>query len=103
MEVFVERDQIPPVRIALEELLLPEDRPQPLLVTQEGARESPRQLHRDLIQGQELAGARRTLNLEIVAVVMVELLERLDNQVVDGKPDRAPPVRVAAKQAAVRL
>ena len=40
---------------------------------------------------------------EVVAVVVVELLERLDQQVVDREPDRAAPVRVAAEQSRPRL
>ena len=44
MEVLVERDQVPPAWIALEQLLLPEDRPPPLPVAEEDAREPPRQL-----------------------------------------------------------
>ena len=57
----------------------------------------------DLVQRQILARAGRALDREVVAVVVVELLERLDDQVVDREPDRAAPVRVAAEQAAVRL
>ena len=45
------------------------------------------------------AGAGRALDPEVVAVVVVELLQRLDQQVVDREPDRPAPVRVAAEQA----
>ncbi len=34
---------------------------------------------------------------------MVKLLECLDNEKIDGKPDRTAPVRIAAKQAGRRL
>src|SRR5882762_4841325 len=43
------------------------------------------------------------LHLEAVAQVVVELLERLDHEVVHRKPDRAAPVRVAAEEAAFRF
>src|SRR5690349_1998347 len=66
VEVLVERDQVTPVRIGLELLLLSEDRPPPDAVAQEDAREAPRQLHRDAIQGQELSGAGRAFDQEVV-------------------------------------
>ena len=47
------------------------------------------------------ARAGRALDLEVVAVVVVELLQRLDQQVVDREPDRAAPVGVAAEQPGV--
>ena len=34
---------------------------------------------------------------------MMELLERLDQQIIDGQPDRPAPVRVAAKHVALRF
>ena len=34
---------------------------------------------------------------------MVQLLQRFDQEVIDGKPDRPPPVGVAAEQAAFRF
>ena len=40
---------------------------------------------------------------ERVAVEVVVALQRLDQQVVDGEPDRPAPVRVAAEQAGVGL
>src|SRR5262245_32207223 len=47
---------------------------------------------RDLLQGYEISGAGRTFHFEIVAVVMVKLLERFDQEIVDWEPDRAAPV-----------
>ena len=41
VEVLVEGDQIAPVRIVLEQVLVPEDRASALLVPQKDARQSP--------------------------------------------------------------
>src|SRR5713101_5449121 len=46
----------------------------------------------DLVQCQEISRARRTFDFEIVAVVMMKLLERLNQQIIDWKPNRAAPV-----------
>src|SRR5207244_2906063 len=54
-------------------------------------------------QVEQPAGAGRALDLQVVAEEVVELLERLDQQVVDREPDRPPPVRVAAEEARRRL
>src|ERR1051325_4419887 len=51
----------------------------------------------------ELAGAGRTFDFEIVAVVMMKLLERFDEKVVTRKPNWAAPVRVAAKNRGLRF
>ena len=49
------------------------------------------------------SGALRKLHRERVAEEVVELLERLDEEEVHGKPDRSPPVRVAPEEAGPRL
>ena len=50
-----------------------------------------------------LTGTRRALDAEVLAEVVMELLQRLDDEEVDREPDRPAPVRVAAEQAAGRL
>ena len=50
-----------------------------------------------------VARAGRALDLEVVAVVEVELQQRPDDQRVDRHPDRPAPVGVAAEHAGVRL
>ena len=61
------------------------------------------QLVGDLLDRDEAARAGRALDLEVVAVVVMELLQRLDDQEVDREPDRPAPVRVAAEQPDVGL
>src|SRR5207244_13175639 len=86
VEVFVEEDQVAPVRIALEALGPAIHGAAPVLVTEEDAGEAPRNLrgHRPQIEHRARAGRKR--DLERVAVAVVELLARLDQQIVHGTP-----------------
>ena len=70
-------------------------------VLQENARQAARQLGRDLLDGEVLARSGRAFHLEIVAVVMVELLQGFDDEEIDGEPDGPAPVGIAAELAAV--
>src|SRR4029434_6257635 len=95
VEVLVERDQVAPVWIALEGLHVPEYRTPAVRPTQEDARETPRELHRDIPELHAPAGARRALDPRPLAQEPVELLQRLDQQIVHREPDRPAPVRIA--------
>lgn len=44
-----------------------------------------------------VATADRTLDLECLAVILVEALERLDEEEIDGEPDGSTPIRVSAE------
>src|SRR3982751_6786491 len=66
VEVLVEQNQIPPVRIGLELLGSTVDRTPPLAVAQEDAGEPPRQLLRDVIQIHPVARSGGTLDHEVV-------------------------------------
>src|SRR4030095_8509999 len=100
VEVFVEQDEIAPERIALEYLRAAVDGPPAVLIAQEDAREPPRALRGPPPQVERRRRARRERDLERVAVEVVELLQRLDQQVVDREPDGAAPVRVAPEEPA---
>src|SRR6185436_16127772 len=69
----------------------------------EQVRQPRGQFGRNLSEGHEVPGARGTLNLERIAVVVVIALQRFDQQVIDREPDRATPVRASAEQVCVRL
>jgi hypothetical protein len=56
----------------------------------------PEQIH-------QVAGPRRALDFEVVAVIRKIVHQGADDQRVDRHPDRPPPIGVAAKHAAVRL
>ena len=66
-------------------------------VSQPNTDETIRQFVCDAVQSSELTRASGTLHLEIVAVVMVKFLQRLDELIIDGNPHRSAPVRVAAE------
>ena len=76
-------------------------RPAPVGVGQEERRPAGAELVGDLVQVHHAARAGRALDLQLVAVEVVVALERLDQQVVDRKPDRPAPVGVAAEQPGV--
>ena len=97
VEVFVKGDRVAPVGIGLELFDVAEDGALAVGAAEEDAGEAAGDFCRDFPKVHHLARACRALYFEIVAVVVMELLERFDNQVVNRKPDWPAPVRVAAK------
>ncbi len=57
----------------------------------------------DLEEVHQVAGTSGALDFEVVAVIRKIVHQGADDQRVDRHPDRSPPIRVAAKHAAVRL
>src|SRR6478672_10840443 len=57
------------------------------------------QLVRDLFESEVAAGSGRAFHFEIVAVIMVKLLERLNQKVIGREPDWSAPVGVASKHS----
>ena len=95
VEVFMEQHQIAPVRIGLEFFDLTKYRAPAFPVAHEDTAEPARKLGCHLPQRQQDCGASGELDLEIVAKVVVEPLQRLDEQKVRWEPDRTSPVRIA--------
>ncbi len=105
VEVLVEQHQVAPVRVVgVAGVAAVAGRGGPAASRQEQPRQAPRQFARHLPSGSscrpEPVGHS---TLQRVAVEVVIALQRLDEQVVDRKPDRPAPVRVAAEQAGVRF
>src|SRR2546425_3942748 len=98
MEIFMKEDELPPMRIALEDFDTTGHRAPTILPAQEDTREPPGYFRRDLPQVGFPLRMSRALDLEILAIVVVELLQRLDEQIVHRKPDRPAPVGIAAEQ-----
>src|SRR5689334_5014575 len=92
VEVLVKEDQIAPVRIVLIAAVLSVHGTAALFVLKEDAREPSRELSRDIPQREVLSRCGRILNFEIVAEVVMELLQRFDDEVVHREPDRPAPV-----------
>jgi hypothetical protein len=91
------------VRVAVEERHAAVDRTASGRVAHEQPAEPAFELPRDLVERHVMAGSRRAFDGEVVAQVVVELLQRFDDQEVDRKPDRPSPVRVAAEHGRPRL
>src|SRR5262245_42733569 len=93
VEVFVEQDQVAPVRIGLEFLRATVDRTPALLVAQEDRGEAPRDLAGDPEQVHLHARAAWALDGKARSVERVQVEQRPDEEQVDREPDRPAPVR----------
>src|SRR5689334_5568110 len=72
-------------------------------VLQKKPTQSPREFIGHAFYAQELTRTGRAFYFEIVAVIMMKLLQGLDNKVVQRHPDRTSPVRVAAEEPGIRF
>src|SRR5688500_14590489 len=81
VEVLVERDVVAEVRVALQLVVDPIDGTAAVLVAQEDLLQARRQRFRDAIERQHAAAARGTLHAEVVGLIVVEALQRLDDEV----------------------
>jgi len=84
--------------IALKLFVISKHRPPVVLIPQEQLSQAAAQLRGDFVYRDVLPRAGGTFDFEIVAVVVMEFLQRFDYQEIDRKPDRSPPVRIAAEQ-----
>ena len=100
VEILVEQHQIPPVRIGriplVPAMARPPARPRPAGTMPHAAAKAPPPPP----SGSASSRTARTLHLQRVAIEMVVTFQRLDQQVVDRKPDRPAPVRIPAEQHA---
>ncbi len=76
VEVLVEQQVVVPMGVGLEAFVRAEDGAASVLVAQEDVGEPTREVFRDLPEGQVRAGAGGAFDQELVAIVVVELLER---------------------------
>src|SRR5262249_33242112 len=76
VEVLVKQQQIAPVRIGLKPLGGPMHRPRAVTAAQEQPHETAGELGGDIPEVQQAMRAARTLDFEVVAVEVVELLQR---------------------------
>src|SRR5262245_29585259 len=103
MEVLEEQDQVPPVRIGLEFFRTSVHRAAAIFVAEEDAREAAGKLASDIPEAHLLSGAGRKLELKTLASEIVELLQGLDEQIIQRKPDRPAPVGISAEQPGGRF
>jgi len=50
-----------------------------------------------------MAGPGGALHLQAIAIIVVKLLQGFNQQVIDRKPDRTPPVGIAAEETTFRF
>src|SRR6266513_1013279 len=76
VEIFVKQKVIPEMRILLHFFVLTEKRPVSCAVPQEDPAEPAPEFRGHLVNAHEFPGASRALHPEVVAIVVVELLQR---------------------------
>src|SRR5262245_8355663 len=99
VKVLVERDEVTPALVLLEEFVLPVYRSAPITVEKEDADESSSNIVGHLAKGALLPRPGRVLDAEIVAEEVVVAPQPLDDEVVHREPHWSPPIGVAAEQA----
>src|ERR1700704_1552444 len=87
VKVFVEKDKIAPVRIALKKLGAAGYGPAAVRIPEKNVNEPPGNFRRYLPEIGFRAGLRGAFHFEIFAVVVVKFLQGLHEQIVDRKPD----------------
>src|SRR5947199_9819148 len=101
MEVFIEEDEVAPMRVFLELLRPSVDRPPAICIAQENTRQSTLNLLGHFEQGHVAAGTSRALNFELIAVEAVQVHQASNDQRIDWHPHWPPPVGVAAEHPAI--
>ena len=97
MEVLVEENQVLKVRVLVHLHVPSVRRAVPVAVLGEDPDDPGLDLLGDVGEMHVVSAVRGALDLETVSVVLVETLERFDEEEVGREPDRASPVGVAAE------
>src|SRR5258708_4897034 len=99
VKIFVEENQIAPVWIGREPFIRSVTRAPAFFIREENAGESQVKFLSDLLQVHQPPGARGAFHPQMVAVEMMVSFERLDEQVIERKPNWTAPIRVPAEDA----
>src|SRR5258708_27799293 len=99
MKIFVEKNEIAPVRIALKKLGASGYGTAAVRIAKKNVNEPPGNFRGYLPEVAFAAGMRGALYSEIFAVVVVKFLQGFHEQIVHGKPDGPAPVGISAKEA----
>ena len=103
VEIFVEKHVVLEVRIGGKLGMILQRGALSVGAFEEEAREAAGEFVGDFGDGFELAAAGGAFDFEFVAIVVMEFLERLDEEVIHRHPDGAAPVGVAAEEAVARF
>src|SRR5882762_2118201 len=78
VEVLIEEDVVPEVRVGVCALMEAVDRPASVPICKEQPSQTAGDLVGDLVEGCEVPGARRAFDPEVITVVVMELLQGLN-------------------------
>src|SRR5260370_30389700 len=98
VEELVKEEVIAPVGVPLQRFIIAIAGAASSLITQEQTDKAAREVSGNFFQGQVLAGARGAFHFKIVAVVEIKLLQRFDEEIVNGEPDATTPLGIAPKK-----
>src|SRR5262245_2174654 len=101
VEIFVEQDEVSPVRVLLELACAAVNRTSSILIFEENAGQPLLQLLSHLIKRQAMSRSCRKLDRELITIVHIVLKEATDYQGVHWHPDRSAPVGVATEHSVV--
>src|SRR5665213_2583442 len=96
--ILKEQKQVAPIRILLKFPARPVYRRFAAVISQENPREAAFQLNAYLPQIHQTARPGGTLHAKVVSQKVMESLQRFDDQIIDRKPDRPPPVGIASEE-----
>src|SRR5580704_11125878 len=103
VKVFIEKNQVAPMGIALKNLGSSRDRAAAVRITQEDVNEAAGNFCGNLPKVAFLGGMCGALHFEILTVVVVELLKRFHQEIIHREPDGTAPVRIASENAGGRF
>src|SRR5271170_3808705 len=97
VKILVEGNAVLIIRIGLQRRLMTQYGALAVGVLQENARQAARQFRGHLIDVEEPPRSRRAFHGEVLAVVMMKLLQRFDDEEIERKPNRPAPIGIAAE------
>src|SRR5205814_52368 len=97
MKVLIEQDQIAPQRIALKRLCAAVNGPAAVGAMQKDTDQSAGKLRRHFPEGHHDTRAGGKLHFELIAVIVMEFLQRFDQQKIDRKPYGTSPIGVPSE------
>src|SRR5580698_3053802 len=103
IKVLVEQHEVAPVWIGLELFEFTENRTPTVFIAKKYPRQPAGELGRYFPQRQHFPTSGRELNLKIVPQIVMKLLERFNQQIVQWEPHRSSPVGVSAEQPGGRF
>src|SRR5215470_14254456 len=98
VKVFIKENQIAPVRVGLKYFLSASDRAAAVVIAQKNVSQPAGDFCRDLPEIGLGLRMRWAFHFEVLAVVVMKLLQRFDEEIVHREPDRAAPIRIATEQ-----